>query len=192
MDRRSSVVAADRPRPKETMMRRTLAAVGLLLVVVLTGCSGQDDDPSVATANPGATKAPAGAAATGQASQLNFSKCMREQGLSWFPDPKADGELQVRVPDGADEKFKKASEACKALEPNSSGNDADGAADLEKVRQVAKCLREHGFTKYPDPDANGHTRITAEAGVDPNDPAFQKAKQECQKYGPKKSSGGNS
>ena len=170
-------------------MRRILAVVAVLLAVGTAGCTRHADDPTVATADPGGTKASASAAPTGQASALKFSQCMRAQGLTWFPDPQADGGLRVKIPDGDKDKFEKASEACKAYDPGSSSNGTISAADLDKLRQMAQCLREHRFPKYPDPDANGHTRITEGAVPNPDDPTFKKARQECQKYAPARSRG---
>jgi hypothetical protein len=55
-------------------------------------------------------------------------------------------------------------------------------------------MRDHGFAKYPDPDANGSVTIDSKVlGVEPDDPAFQRARQACNKYMPApKNSKGNS
>lgn len=172
-----------------------LSAFALMLAVGTAGCA-KGEDPTVATANSGAPKA--GATATtgsGQDSGLKYSQCMRDQGFTWFPDPGADGGLKVSVPESTDQsKYEKAEEACKAYAPGSSQNGGKiSEEDLNKVRQMAQCIRDHGFSKYPDPDANGGTQINEEStGISHDDPAFQKARQECQKYMPPRKSGGNS
>lgn len=166
----------------------------LLLAVGAAGC-GRHDDPAVATANSGAPKASAGAAANGEKSLLKFSQCMRDQGLTWFPDPQPDGGLVVHNPDGVDQsKFDKAEQACMKYHPAGSGGRPIPAEDLAKIRQVSQCVRDHGFAKYPDPDANGSISVDSKVlGVEASDPAFQKAMQECSKYMPApKSSKGNS
>jgi hypothetical protein len=62
---------------------------------------------------------------------------------------------------------------------------APPAAELEKIRQVSRCMREHGIEKYPDPDAYGSVRIDSKAlGVDPDSETFKKARQECERYMP--------
>jgi len=174
-------------------MRRTLATLALLLAVGTAGC-GHDADPGVVTANSGAPQASVGAVDHGQASVLKFSECMRDQGLTWFPDPGPDGGLKVHNPPGTDQnKVEKAEEACKAYAPgaNQTGTISDG--DLKKLRQMAQCIRDHGFSKYPDPDSHGSTTIdTKTLGVEPDDPAFEKARQECQKYLPPRKGTGNS
>jgi hypothetical protein len=166
----------------------------LLLTVGAAGC-GRHHDPAVATANSGAPNASAGAAADGEKSLLKFSQCMREQGLTWFPDPQPDGGLVVHNPDGVDQsKVDKAEQACNKYYPAGNGGGPIPAADLAKIRQVSQCMRDHGFAKYPDPDANGSITVDSKVlGVEPTDPAFRKAIQECRKYLPApKSSKGNS
>ena len=174
--------------------KQRLAAVTLLLTVGLAGCA-KKEDPTVATAGSSAPKANAGTTASGESSGLKFSQCMRDQGLSWFPDPDANGGLKVSIPDGVDQStVDKAQQACKQYAPGANRNGGQiSAEDLNKLRQVAQCIRDHGFPNYPDPDSNGNTQIDSKKlGVEPDDPAFQKAMQECQKYMPQRRSGGNS
>jgi len=168
----------------------------LLFALGSAGCS-RGDDPVVATANPGAANAnaSANAAADGEQSLVKFSQCMRAQGLTWFPDPQPDGGLVVHNPDGVDQsKVDKAEKACKKHYPGGSQGGPIPAADLAKIRQVSQCMRDHGFAKYPDPEANGSITIDSKVlGVAPDDPAFQKARQECDRYMPApKGSKGNS
>jgi hypothetical protein len=174
-------------------MRRTLATLALLLAVATAGC-GHDADPKVATADSGAPKARAGAAADGKDSPLKYSQCMRDQGLTWFPDPQADGGMKVSVPDGTNQNaMEKAEEACKDYAPGANRGVKISTEDLEKVRQMSQCIREHGFSRYPDPDSNGGIQIDSRAlGVEPDDPAFEKARQECQKFLPPRKNRGNS
>ena len=160
-----------------------LSAFALMFAVGTAGCT-KDKTPAVATANPDATKA--SAAPTGNGSALKYSQCMRDQGLTWFPDPGADGGLKVSVPEGTDQaKIDKAEATCKASLPGGGKAVPMSAADLDKIRKASQCMRDKGFTKYPDPDANGGITIDSKVlGVEPEDPAFQKARQECQKYLP--------
>ncbi|TMR22388.1 hypothetical protein ETD86_11870 [Nonomuraea turkmeniaca] len=184
----------NKPSAKKTAMRQTLSAVALLLAVGTAGCA-RHHDPTVATAGSGEPKAGASAAAgNDQTSALKFSQCMRDQGLTWFPDPDAEGNLGVHAPDGVDQsKVDKAEEACKAYSPwRGRQGQQISAEDLNKLRKVSQCMRDHGFAKYPDPDANGSIKIDSEAGFKPDDPAFQKARQECDKYMPAPQGKGNS
>lgn len=163
----------------------TISACALLFVIGAAGCA-KKNEPSVATVNPGSgtvTK-PAG----GEQSALKYSQCMRDQGLSWFPDPDAQGNLKVSAPEGVDQsKVDQANEACKKYLPSGGGAGQISTEDLDKIRQMAQCVRDHGFPKYPDPDANGSIAIDSQTtGIQPDDPKFQAAMQECQKYMPPK------
>jgi hypothetical protein len=187
-------VAVTRPPVKETMMRRTLAGLGLLLAIGMTGCAGHDV-PTVATVNSGAPSAGAGAGAAGdQPSRLKYSECVRDRGFTWFPDPNADGGLTVHVPDDTDQtKLEKAEKACAVYDPGSSQNRHQlSGDDLDKLRQVSQCVRDHGFGKYPDPDAYGSITLDGTSGMSPDDPAFLSAMQTCRKYLPPRKSGGTS
>jgi hypothetical protein len=63
---------------------------------------------------------------------------------------------------------------------------AGSGGDQEKMRQAAlkfaQCMREHGVEKFPDPDANGGTRIAVgpESGIDPEE--FEAASKQCEQY----------
>lgn len=173
--------------------KQRLAAFTLMLTVGtvgLAGCGDKEKDPSVATAGSGAPQASASAAAGGS-SDLKFSQCMRDQGLSWFPDPDANGGLKVSIPNGTDQSVvDKAQEACKEYAPGQNQSGTVSEEDLAKLRQVAQCIRDQGFANYPDPDSNGSTQIDSKKlGVEPDDPAFQKAMQECAKYMPPRRAG---
>jgi hypothetical protein len=151
--------------------KTALATAALLIAMGMAGC----------------TKHAEPAAATGPDSQLPFSQCMRDQGFSWFPDPNADGGLSVSVPDGTDQSaFAKAEEACKQFAPGGTRNGPIPDEDLTKMRKSAQCIRDHGFARYPDPDANGGITIDEKiTGISHDDPAFQKAVQECAKHLPR-------
>ena len=173
--------------------KQLLSAFALTLVVAVAGCTA-DEDPGVATADPGASKAGAIATGGGQDSDLKYSQCMRDQGLTWFPDPGPDGGLKVSVPDGTDQsKVDKAEQACKAYAPGARQNGPISADDLNRLRQMSQCMRDHGFAKYPDPDAKGGIRIDQKTtGISPDAPGFEKAAQECRKYLPPQRNKGKS
>ncbi len=57
-----------------------------------------------------------------KAQNLKYAKCMRAHGISDFPDPKADGSLQIPASSGSDidpnnPRFKAANDACKKYQP---------------------------------------------------------------------------
>ena len=122
-------------------------ACALVLAAGPAGC-GAKEDPAVATADPGGGSS-AGPQAGSDRSALSFSRCMREQGLAWYPDPDSTGALKVSVPDGTDQAtVDNAETACEAFAPWAGRpGDPIPAEDLTKIRQVSQCMRDKGFSK---------------------------------------------
>jgi len=158
------------------MTVRPLAAA--LLAAAALGIAACGDDAEDPAANAASSEDK-----TRQA-QLEFAECMREQGVD-FPDPKADGGIEVQVKSKAEgEAFQAASEACKefreAARPELS--EADQQEFKERALEHARCMREHGID-MPDPEfsAEGGARMRLDraSGVDPESPEFQAAQEEC-------------
>jgi hypothetical protein len=93
-----------------------------------------------------------------------FSQCAREHGHPNFPDPEIDrGELSY--PGGTEIKQQIGTimevPECKAIMDESltlddgNNNRTPSAADLAKLKEFAKCMREHGIPEFPDPKADG-------------------------------------
>jgi hypothetical protein len=162
--------------------------LGLLLITATGGCArgGGGDDTGVASANGGAPSASASVSAGGADAPIKFSQCMREHGMTWFPDPQPNGGVAVNVPaDVSKEKMEAAQEACKEFAPG--GGDAQGlsAADLEKARLMAKCMRDNGVANFPDPKPDGSIELDLDkVGMGPGNAVFDKAQQLCDKYAP--------
>lgn len=105
---------------------------------------------------------------------------MRSHGVVNFPDPNAQGQFPPFHSDSAASKQASlsANDACKNL-LRRGGNDGTPADRQEKFAfalEVARCLRLHGFPKFPDPpDQN-----LSGAGIDPNSTQFQAAEASCE------------
>ncbi|BCY06091.1 hypothetical protein [Actinoplanes sp. L3-i22] len=169
------------------MRTRTILALGVLLAAITAGCAKPAaSDPGVATAQSAAPGASPTASRTEDPdAPLKYSKCMREHGMTWFPDP-SNGQLSVRVPDSVKkEDFNKAEQACRQWAPNGENAPKPSAEDLEIARQMAKCMRENGVPNFPDPQPDGGIAIDSKMGIDPNSPSFQAAQKKCDKYRPK-------
>jgi len=168
-------------------MRTTrILALGLLLTAV-AGCAGTNGGAQVASAG-GATPtaSTSAAAARDEDAPLKFAQCMREQGITWFPDPDAGGRTSIKVPESqSKEKFEAAMTACNKYAPNGGDHGKADPEQLEQARQMAKCMRENGVKNFPDPQPDGSLRIDGgKVGMGPGDPTFDKAEQACAKYLP--------
>jgi hypothetical protein len=171
------------------MRTRTVAALALMLAFSATGCArAATNDPQVASAQTGATASagPSTAAAEDPDAALKFSQCMREHGISWFPDP-VGGRMEVNMPRGQDQtKMNAAQDACKKFMPNGGKPPKMSPEMLEKLRQLAKCMRDNGVPNFPDPDPDGGLAIDGnKVGSGPGDPTFDKADKACAQFHPK-------
>jgi hypothetical protein len=180
------------PTEEDEMRIRTALALGLLLT--LAGCAAKTDTDGIATAagRPTATaKATATATANDADAPLKFAQCMREQGISWFPDPKPGVGMRIDVPAGQDKtKLDAATAACKKFMPNGGAPEKMDPAQLEQARQMSQCMRDHGITNFPDPNPNGQMMIDGnKLGIGPGDPKFDAADKACAQFRPKAPSG---
>ncbi|WP_051808763.1 hypothetical protein [Actinoplanes subtropicus] len=173
------------------MRTRTVAVVLLALALGPAACARSGtNDPQVAsaqTAKPKATtSASASAAAPDPDAPLKFSKCMRDHGISWFPDP-SDGKMSVMIPKGQDaKKLEAAQEACKQYMPDGGEMHKPSAEELQEARDMAKCMRENGVPNFPDPNPDGGISIDPKKlGTGPDDPLWKKAEKACEQYAPK-------
>lgn len=67
-----------------------------------------------------------------------------------------------------------------------SGSTAGGKPNRSSALKYSECMRAHGVTDFPDPNATGSLQIKAGSGTDlnPNSPTFKAAQQACAKYQP--------
>jgi hypothetical protein len=93
----------------------------------------------------------------------DFSKCMKEHGVD-VPEPtmapkagggggSTGGGIMIQGAGADKEKIDKANEACRPLLPNGGQPPKLDAKQLDEMRKMAQCMREHGVN-MPDPDPN--------------------------------------
>lgn len=168
--------------PKKRALSHTvLAAAALVAALCVTGCSDETETASSTDVGSEASASPT----SPFEKALDYAQCMRSNGVANFPDPQQDsGGVRISPgdvdPNSSD--YQKAEEACRDKMPQGQGGgDAGGGTlDSAKVAEWAKCLRENGLTKLPDPEING-SNMTIDpkaAGITPEE--FQTAQQACQ------------
>jgi len=117
---------------------------------------------------------------------LKYAQCMRDHGVD-MPDPDPNGGMTLQGGPGDESKISAAQEACKNLLPNGGVPPTPSAEDLEKARQFAQCMRDHGIADFPDPDPNGGgIRINGDQNSDmnPDNPTFKAAMEACNSLAP--------
>lgn len=131
------------------MIRRVvLAAVVAAVIPMMAACNDS------AAKNNG-TAATASAAGSGTLQDL--AKCARQNGQPNYPDPVQDDAGTWGFPPSADGMEIPA--ACDSIRRQLGGKTFGPApastADMSKLRQFAKCVREHGLPDWPDPQPDG-------------------------------------
>ena len=164
---------------------RVAALAAALLAAALFGAacgSGGPKSPGVAGA--GSSTTASSQSGSPKASALAYSRCMRAHGITDFPDPNSQGDIQLDAGPGSDlvgPRFDAADTACKALRPSQGAPPAGlKAANLK----YSRCMRQNGISDFPDPSADGSLQVQVAPGgdLDPKNPQNKRADNACKKY----------
>jgi hypothetical protein len=171
-------------------MRRTLWPLAALAIVavIVAGCGNGSAGTGDSTAASGGN-----GTASIHEQAVKFAECMRNNGVSSFPDPDASGALTIDgVVNGSSvdpnsAAWKQAIGACKDLEPPGFTGTKVTPEQRTARLEFAQCMRDNGVPDFPDPTSNGPlidtNRIPSLAGKDPrSDPGLQAAMQTCREY----------
>lgn len=175
------------------------AALLLALAMVLAAC-GAGADAEVATLEDTGTTVEGVSSdqldIDAEESLLEFAQCMRDNGVSDFPDPELDADGNPTFfgnggpadldtdPDTIEAAFEECGELVEGLIRNFIGRDFTELEDT--FLEFAQCMRDNGID-MPDPDfsqgfgpgSGGGAGIFGE-DVDVDSPEFQAAAEECQ------------
>jgi hypothetical protein len=166
--------------------------------VLLAACGGSSNNDPASTRNDGKSFPQA----------LAYSKCMREHGVSNFPDPKSSGGgVQLSIGDSQSPAFQAAQKSCQKLLPGGGpGSGPRSPQAHAQLLQVSECMRRYGITGFPDPTTSppspgtaGFSVVMGRGGyflaipssIDMRSPAFQQAAAACN-FGPRGGPGGPS
>jgi hypothetical protein len=175
-----------------------VAALGLALAA--SACGGDSaEGAEVASLGGSSTQTETETTTTGASEDpqeilLDYTECMREEGID-LPDPDFSGgprggfriQLGPNGVDPDDPEFQAAREKCQPILASLRQQfDPERREELQEAAlEFAKCMREHGID-MPDPDfsGGGPSRRSeggpfGSSGVDPDDPDFRAAQEEC-------------
>jgi hypothetical protein len=164
---------------------RPPAALALIVMVASISACGSGAPAETGTGSGGGNNTAADAQKA-----VNFAKCMRKNGVSTFPDPKASGKLTIDAIangsslDPSTPAFKQAIGACKDLEPPGFMGSKRSPQQQQAALKFAQCMRNNGVPDFPDPAPNGPlidtSRIPSAAGKGARSiPGFQAAAHKC-------------
>jgi hypothetical protein len=157
------------PWPGRSWPGKAMMLVAALLVAVAAAaCSGGSTSATSSPGNPNSGK-------------LAYARCMRSHGISDFPDPNAQGGFSA--PNGMNPnspQYAAANNDCKSL-TGSGATPSYNPATVAALLKYAICMRAHGISDFPDPNAQGHLNISAKPGSDlsPSNPQYAAANHAC-------------
>jgi hypothetical protein len=157
---------------------RLAVLAGLFTLVTACGSGGDGGDDGVASLGDKDTPSSTAAAPKDDVDQARaYAKCMREHGVDMAdPEVSPDGGVGLSIDKGDEAVVAKADQACKKLMPNGGVPEKPSPEDLDRMREEAQCLRDHGIdVEDPTMDDPG-IRIN---GAGPGDDKFDKATAEC-------------
>ena len=126
--------------------------------------------------------------ATNRVEPVKFADCMRENGVTAFPDPNAAGDQEfvegIQSLDQSSAAWKRAIGACKDLRPPGLLGGKASPQEMRPRLKFAPCMRDSGVEDFPDPTKDGPlidtTRIPSAAGRGARSiPGFQAAMEKC-------------
>jgi hypothetical protein len=130
-----------------------LALAVIAIVALISGC-GSSTPTGSGRSNDAATAEKA----------MKFAECMRQNGVSQFPDPPASGDFTIdAVANGTSlntntPAFAQALNACKDLEPAGFTGTKRSSQQQNAALKFARCMRKNGVPDFPDP-VNGQPLI---------------------------------
>ncbi len=118
---------------------------------------------------------------------------MRAHGVPNFPDPVVKSSpgsqsvgIRITPAISSNPHFKSAQQACQSILPSPSNSDLAAQAQqqhqqAQDILSFVRCLRSHGETRFPDPNAQGHLSLQTvqQDGVDLHAPEFVSAATAC-------------
>ena len=87
-----------------------------------------------------------------------FAQCIRDHGIPDFPDPTIDAQGQPHLPDSVQKPPDAVLQPCLPILnqlPPGDRPSSQSTNDPAMMRQFAECMRAHGITDWPDPNASG-------------------------------------
>ena len=115
---------------------------------------------------------------------LRFASCMHSHGVNGLPNPVSSPAAFKHSFSNTTPVYTQAMGVCQRLIPgqqNSSDGGTHSRKQISGMLAFARCIRSHGFSRFPDPTSGGdltHTML-AQAGIDLHQPAVAQAADAC-------------
>jgi hypothetical protein len=145
-----------------------LIAAAVVLSVMLGACSSSSSSD--------APSAQGGTSSTAQAGVAQFAQCMRQSGVTNFPDPQ-NGHFVMSSSIQSNPHFRSAIQACQHFLGASGIGSGNSSGTQSAQLAFAHCMQTHGVPSFPDPQPGG--AIVAPPQSVRSTAAYQSAYDEC-------------
>jgi len=155
----------------KTKRRRAplLIAAAAVLPVMLGACSSGSSSSDPPSAQGGSTS-------TAQAGVAQFAQCMRQNGVTNFPDPQ-NGHFVMGGSIQSNPRFQSAIQACQHFLGASGIGSRSNSGTQPAQLAFAHCMQTHGVPSFPEPQPDG--AIVAPPVSVRNTATYQSAYNEC-------------
>lgn len=155
---------------------RPLAALALVAMVAMVSACGSSTPAATGSGNSGSSNT-----VTNVEKAVKFAECMRNNGVSQFPDPNSSGDFIYGIKKGSSldpstAAWQQAIGACKGLEPPGFMPKTLTAQQIAARLKFAQCIRMDGVPSFPDPTETGPLINVQNAQ---SNTQFQAALQKC-------------
>jgi hypothetical protein len=156
-------------------------AVATIVAATAIAACGSSSSPSASSSS-----GPPSAAQIAQARRdlVRFAVCLRSHGVSNVPDPTDPRQFKTFLSNNESPAARAAGAACRRLLPGGGPSNQPSVpthAQMTAFVAFARCMRGHGFPRFPDPSSSGELshEMLAHAGIDVHLPAVVAAADTC-------------
>ncbi len=163
------------------LLTAAATAAAIAAATLIAACGASAPASSSAPSSAGGTQAQMQQA---QRDAVRFAGCVRSHGVSNFPDPTSPQEFKSSFAANKSPALQSAATACRHLlrgPGTRSQTAAQRQAQTAAALAFARCLRSHGFPRFPDPSSSGELshEMLAAAGINVHQPAVVQAADAC-------------
>lgn len=148
-----------------------LVPLAMTCALALAACGSSSPTASVPSL-PGVGQRPAETQSGSLTEWRAAVACARRHGMAGLPDPVigANGKVTlpglVQIPTPTPAVQAACGAQIRAIQSTVSTNTPESASDIRALLRVARCMRTHGFPRWPDPNGRGEFHVrSADAGT---------------------------
>lgn len=167
-----------------SLVLRAAAVVAGAIVIAACG-SGSHHSTRVSSAGTVTVNGHPMSAAQANREMTRFASCMRSHGVPGMPDPTTNPYAFKQAFNTKSPAFQSAYTTCAHLQPGggppNQSQSPHTRRQIDAILAFARCMRGHGFSRFPDPTSGGSLthQMLAQAGIDLHQPAVVRSADAC-------------